>query len=64
MCSGISLPCVNISTRQRIAVHFDKKCMTKAVYSAKRCRVPFAVRFREKHMAKCLLCVSCSLPCA
>jgi hypothetical protein len=43
MCSGISLPCVNISARQRIVVRFDKKRTAKAVYRAKRCRVLFAV---------------------
>jgi hypothetical protein len=45
-------------------VRFDKKRTAKAVYRAKRCRVLFAVRFWEKRTAKCLPCVSCSLPCA
>jgi hypothetical protein len=45
---GISLSCVNISARQRVAVRFNKKRTAKgtakAVYCEKCCRVPFAVR--------------------
>jgi hypothetical protein len=37
MCFGISLSCVNISARQRVAVRFDKK-RTKVVYHVKMCR--------------------------
>jgi hypothetical protein len=58
MCFGISLLCVNISARQRVAVRFDKKRTTKVVYHAKICRAAFAVRFREKRTAKCLPCIS------
>jgi hypothetical protein len=42
------LPCVHFGARQSFAVRDDKKRTTKCFYRAICCRVPFAVRFREK----------------
>jgi hypothetical protein len=54
---GNSLPCVNISARQRVVVRVDKKHTAKAHYRAKRCRAAFVVHFREKRTAKSLSCI-------
>jgi hypothetical protein len=60
---AFSLPCAKYRTAKCICRACDEKRKTKILYRAKRCRVAFAVRFREKRTAKGLPCVSCSLPC-